>query len=354
MEYRIVDLLDCIQDSDVPIRTENHASATKIKELTMEKINAENRKNKRPVRKAARVALIAAIIVLLLSVTAFAANELRLADLFREVFGQVSESQEEVMEEISVPELPEAVTSQGTTITPVAAIVDEYMYYIRFQIEAPEGTVLNLPAPEAGALQICGQPGNLLRSDAYLIPYSTELSWIDNSPGDNRFDLIIQIIGQYGGEAKFNDGISKTLKIDGIWTQSLSQNFTKILDGVWEFEIGTVYPQVIKKELDTAGITTVCPDTGYTVRLDRMSISPLCLSREYSYEEYQAAPGMPDAPGPGYTAVVMKDGSEAEIVGVGMGTSGKTAAKGYYYFAAPIDIDQVAYIQWGDVQIPVN
>ena len=63
---------------------------------------------------------------------------------------------------------------------------------------------------------------------------------------------------------------------------------------------------------------------------------------------------MPDAPGPGYTAVVMKDGSEAEIVGIGMGTSGKTATKGYYYFAAPIDIDQVAYIQWGDLQIPVN
>ena len=72
MEYRIVDLLDCIQDSDVPIRTENHASATKIKELTMEKINTENRKNKRPVRKAARVALIAAVFVLLLSATAYA------------------------------------------------------------------------------------------------------------------------------------------------------------------------------------------------------------------------------------------------------------------------------------------
>ena len=72
MEYRIVDLLDCIQDSDVPIRTENHASATKIKELTMEKINAENRKNKRPVRKAVRVALIAAVFVLLLSATAYA------------------------------------------------------------------------------------------------------------------------------------------------------------------------------------------------------------------------------------------------------------------------------------------
>ena len=45
---------------------------------------------------------------------------------------------------------------------------------------------------------------------------------------------------------------------------------------------------------------------------------------------------------------------EISIVGIGMGTSGKTAAKGYYYFAAPIDIDQVAYIQWGDLQIPVN
>ena len=242
MEYRIVDLLDCIQDSDVPIRTENPASATKIKELTMEKINAENRKNKRPVRKAARVALTATVIVLLLSVTAFAANELRRADLFREVFGQVSESQEEVMEEISVPELPEAVTSQGTTITPVAAIVDEYMYYIRFQIEAPEGTVLNLPAPEAGALQICGQPGNLLRSDAYLIPYSTELSWIDNSPGDNRFDLIIQIIGQYGGEAKFNDGVSKTLKIDGIWVQSLSRTSTKSWTAYGSLKSGPYIP----------------------------------------------------------------------------------------------------------------
>ena len=74
MEYRIVDLLDCIQDSDVPIRTENHASATKIKELTMEKINTENRKNKRPVRKAARVALIAAIIVLAPILTPVAMN----------------------------------------------------------------------------------------------------------------------------------------------------------------------------------------------------------------------------------------------------------------------------------------
>ena len=52
--------------------------------------------------------------------------------------------------------------------------------------------------------------------------------------------------------------------------------------------------------------------------------------------------------------IIGGDMSEAEIIGVGMGTSGKTAAKGYYYFAAPIDIDQVAYIQWGDVQIPVN
>ena len=52
--------------------------------------------------------------------------------------------------------------------------------------------------------------------------------------------------------------------------------------------------------------------------------------------------------------IIGGDMSEAKIVGVGMGTSGKTAAKGYYYFAAPIDIDQVAYIQWGDVQIPVN
>ena len=72
MEYRIVDLLDCIQDSDVPIRTENHASATKIKELTMEKINTENRKNKRPVRKAARVAPIAAAMGSSIRLTYFA------------------------------------------------------------------------------------------------------------------------------------------------------------------------------------------------------------------------------------------------------------------------------------------
>ena len=354
MEYRIVDLLDCIQDSSVSIGTENHASATKIKELTMEKINAENKKNKRPVRKAARVVLLAAVFVLLLSVTAFAAHELRLTDLFREVFGQVSESQEEVLEEISVPELPGAVTSQGTTITPVAAIVDEYMYYIRFRIQAPEGTMLNLPAPNEGVFQICDSPMDTFTSDAYFIGHCMELSWIDDTPGDNTLDLIIQIMGQYGQEAKFNDGVSKTLRIDGIWMQSPSQDFTKILDGVWEFEVGTVYPQVIRKELDITGVTTVCPETGYTVRLDKMSISPLCLTREYSYDEYEEAPGMPSAPGPGLTSVVMKDGTKAEIAGVGIESSGKTSCAGYFYFAAPIDIDQVAYIQWGDVKIPVD
>ena len=71
MEYRIVDLLDCIQDSSVSIETENHASATRIKELTMKKINTQYGKA-RPVRKAARVVLLAAVIVLLLSVTAHA------------------------------------------------------------------------------------------------------------------------------------------------------------------------------------------------------------------------------------------------------------------------------------------
>lgn len=71
MEYRIVDLLDCIQDSSVSIETENHASATRIKELTMKKINTQYGKA-RPVRKAARVVLLAAVIVLLLSVTAYA------------------------------------------------------------------------------------------------------------------------------------------------------------------------------------------------------------------------------------------------------------------------------------------
>lgn len=78
MEFNISDLLDDYQDSHVPIQTQNVASAQRIKELTMKKIEAE--KNSRGKgRTIGRMVLIAAI-VLAMATTVLAASGFNFSD----------------------------------------------------------------------------------------------------------------------------------------------------------------------------------------------------------------------------------------------------------------------------------
>ena len=76
MEMKISDMMDHIQDGCVPIQIKEIASCENIREATMEKLYEKAKTKKRPL-KASRLLLIAALIVMALSVTVSAATTIR-------------------------------------------------------------------------------------------------------------------------------------------------------------------------------------------------------------------------------------------------------------------------------------
>ncbi len=142
MEYDIYELMRGLQDDSVPLPEDGAADLRRIKELTMNKIQEnQDAHGVRPIRRMTRMMLVAAIAAALCIATV-AAAKLGVADAFSGFFGQLNESQRQVMEMLGTTDLPAPVTSHGTTITPVAAICDKHNYYLRLRIEAPAGTAI--------------------------------------------------------------------------------------------------------------------------------------------------------------------------------------------------------------------
>jgi len=84
MERKITDLLDCIQDDTVQIRTKDVASLERIKELAMKKadnINTTNATTYKRTRKVSTILIAAILAVTLLTGAAFAANLSGLGEL---------------------------------------------------------------------------------------------------------------------------------------------------------------------------------------------------------------------------------------------------------------------------------
>ena len=294
---------------------------------------------------------------LAMAATAYATDWVGLGSLFEPKFGKSDEIQEEVLEEIAVRQLPPAVENNGTTITPLAALADEYVYLIRLKIQAPDGTVLNLPRESEGALQISDL--NLTRppidSSAGGVYESgvcfggCELSWLDENPGDNVFELIVEFHLQPGLGQSFLDGVSKTLQISGIWLQTPEQEFIPLVEGAWDFEIGTAPPDNKIKEISVEGIT-VKNSKGKELFLRRLYVSPLSIFVEYSYNQSSSEDDIPGA----NLKVVMKDGATAEIGRAGMSFNGQESYSAYDCFAQPIDIEKVGHIEFGDQVIQID
>ena len=169
MEYDIYELMRGVQDDSVPLPEDGAAGLRRIKELTMNKIQEnQGARGVRPIRRMTRVMLVAAIAAALCIATV-AAAKLGVADAFKGFFGQLNESQRQVMETLGTTDLPAPVTSHGTTITPVAAICDKHNYYLRLRIEAPAGTALRIPDPGEGWLQLSVLDSNILDPDVLQV-----------------------------------------------------------------------------------------------------------------------------------------------------------------------------------------
>ena len=136
--------------------------------------------------------------------------------------------------------LPAAVTENGATITPLAVIADENIYYVRLRVEAPEGTALpDLDGDTQGYYQLKASldvPEGAYTDFSYNV-LKTVLA--DDDPADNRKEFVLSFYALEGEtDVKFNDKVSKTLSVSGLWIQSPDKEYTPIFTGDFVFDFG--------------------------------------------------------------------------------------------------------------------
>ncbi len=156
MELKITNLMDHVYDDSVELAAKNVVSATRVKELTLKKINmcetCENNiagaKQTQPsyraqprrthMRTVCRTALIAACLVILFLgfVTALAASGvINIGEFYSSIFANPKAGKAVATGDA----VSGAVTDNGIEITPLGAYVEGYNAYIRLQLRDMEG-----------------------------------------------------------------------------------------------------------------------------------------------------------------------------------------------------------------------
>ncbi len=383
MKRNISDLLDRYPAEDVELGGNTPYSPTRIKEITMKNIHTETKSRKRGF-KPARL-LVAAAVAAAFTVSALAAGRLLGGELFGDVFsrgdGSLTPGQMETIDRLVQTfegqdgAAPAAVTDNGASITPLAALADENVYYLRLRVEAPEGTALpdldwerdgacyQLFGPEAADHLTLEPAEGAYPADTF--GYQLDFRPLpDSEPNDNVKEFVAQFTNLSDDGIALNDGVSKVLTVRGLWTQDSDKGYTPIFTGTFAFDIGLNFQSQLL-ELEAGGLTwsTRAEDELRGVAYDvtntvaQMSLSPLSLSYRYT-TTLPADNNWIDA-GLGPVEIVLTDGTEIPCIhghdtDVGNSQTGARELEGFVVFDQPLDLSQVDHLQYGDNKIPVN
>ena len=349
----MTDLLDGWEDGSVELPPPAGMSPERIKERTMEKI----RQTKRPRRRMGVRLLACAALAAVFTVSAMAAYHLwGPGELFDPFFtlesAPLNGGQKELLDQIGATDLP-PVTSNGVTLTPLAAVADEHTLYLRLRLEAPEGTVL----PDMGEQE------DHIAHDVELVDADTgeRLNWgmqkarflPDDTPGDNSLELVFMLLGGPNG-ANWVDGTSKTLTITGLilCPREPEDAGKTYLEGEWSFSLDSFY-QGKEVEINTIGAVRWDEETERMVTLEGLTLSPLAASYTISYpvEESWEFVDL-------QLELVYKDGSSVTIDGGGgKGSHGPDGQGGTDYFTgvrnfdAPRDLRELDHLQYGGCRL---
>lgn len=386
MKRNISDLLDRYPAEDVELGGNTPYSSNRIKEITMKNIHTETKSSKRGFKPAHL--LVAAAVAAAFTVSALAAGRLLGGDLFGDVFSRGNDSltpgQMETIDQLVQTfegrdgSIPAAVTDNGASITPIAALADENIYYLRLRVETPEGTALpDLDWERDGACyQLFGpETADRLTLEPAQGAYPADTfgyqldfrSLPDSEPNDNVKEFVVQFTNLSDDGIALNDGISKVLTIRGLWTQSSDKDYTPIFTGTFAFDIGLNF-QSQAVELDADGLTWRHELLDYTNTMQAMTLSPLSLS-------YRVDSTMPEndhiGAQVGALKIVLKDGSvfysesteydeqlaryiQEENIALPLTGEPTGVFENYIVFDQPLDLSQVDYVQYGENKIPVN
>jgi len=391
VKRNISDLLDGYLAEDMELGGVPPYSPSRIKEITMNHImntehNDQPKTKARAGRRPMRL-LIAAAVIAAFSVSALAAGRiLGGGELFGNVFSQekdaLSQGQLDAIDQLVQSfetqdgSIPTAVTSNGATITPVAALADENVYYLRLRVEAPAGAVLPDLDPETSCYQLFGpeKEDSLTLEPAegaypeYAFGYQMEFRPLpDSDPSDNIKEFVIEMTNLSDDGIALNDGVSKVLTIRGLWTQAQDKSYTPIFTGEFAFDIGLNF-QSQTAALPVEGLTWHHDLLDYTNTLQAMTLSPLSLSCEYkcTLQENQWVGW-----GVGPIKIVLKDGtaffddtegysftgnqiSDIPIADLPRSQEPSSVHRMMIPFDEPLDLTQVDYVEYGGEKIPVN
>lgn len=383
MKRNISDLLDRYPAEDVELGGNSPYSSNRIKEITMKNIHTETKSRKRGF-KPARL-LVAAAVAAAFTVSALAAGRLLGGELFGDVFSRGNDSltpgQMETIDRLVQTfegqdgAAPAAVTDNGASITPLAALADENVYYLRLRVEAPEGTALpDLDWERDGACyQLFGPEADdhlTLEPAEGAYPADTfgyQLNFRplpDSEPNDNVKEFVARFTNLSDGGIALNDGVSKVFTVRGLWTQDSDKGYTPIFTGTFAFDIGLNFQSQLA-ELEAGGLTwsTRAEDElrgavyDVTNTVEQMSLSPLSLS--YRYTTTLPADNNWIGAGLGPVEIVLTDGTSIPCIhgrdtDVGNSQAGTRELEGFAVFDQPLDLSKVDHLQYGDNKIPVN
>ena len=347
-----------------------------------------NRTAKRfqPARLFIAAAVVAALSVSALAVGHFFKAGEQFQDFFTPEDGALSQNQLNVIDQLGQVfdgeggPAPAAVTSNGATITPIAAIADENVYYLRLRVEAPEGTALPdldgdhyyqfFDNKDYDKYKLTVEPAEGAYPEHAFGVTETFTVLPDDEPNDNRKEFVITLTNHSYEGVALNDGVSKVLTIHGLWIQDAYKDYTPVFTGEFQFDIGLNF-QSQTVNLDAKGVSWTDQVLDYTNTLEYLTLSPLSFSFCYHTT-------LPDNEyfGPSVSiSIVLKDGTEfvpgydstQETIDYLKGwhdlapedilpLPGKPGpdTKGYFAFDEPLDLSQVDYVAFGDVKIPVS
>ena len=370
MAYNIYDLMDTVQDDTVALPEDKTVDTGRIKALTRQKLRQQaQRPAGQRTGRFTRGLLIAAAAAVMCTATVAAAR-LGVADSFKGYFGDLTAAEKQLVEQHGTTDMPAPVTSNGTTITLLAAYGDAYNCYVRLRVAAPEGTVLRIPDSQTeGDLMLRGteEDGILETADYDFSGMGYSVKWEDSTPGDNTLEGVVYMgsqmlsddAAQRVGETRmrFDDGRPKWLHITGlaVYSASLGQYTETVLEGDWRFELPDLSAQATPIEVDASGLTVESTEPGRMIYLDAFRISSTYIQVKYdsdSIDDFDAPPCEPE----GGWALVLDDGTEVTLGSENPQGGGwnNSHVDIFYRFAAPIDVTQVDHIRFGDQIIPVR
>lgn len=367
MEFRISDILDAVDASDITIEPRKVTSNSRIEELVFKKIPL-HKKQKFSSRKTARTGLLVAALIVVLSFSIMAAaSDMRVADIFGNFFGFLSQGQKDTIDEISMihsEEIPISASANGTTVTLQTAIGDDHNCYLKLQFNTQEDKKLSVPDKSIGTLEIYEKEyyetpeyvALLTDQQGERLYCYHELSWIDSVPGDEQLELIVELSLPDDSSYSFVDNEPEILVIPGLWIRSLSGVYTQVLAGPWVLELDKCGGEFRDLTVDGKTATYTVGGKTNTVLLESIKLSQLGLEVKGSFVDPGEVTFYYAYPAP---MVVLKNNVifnsylfTGDAKEQGHGVINDTNCAFSVKFDAPLDLTQVDHVRIGDLVIP--